>query len=239
MRIIYIALILFLTAACHQFQVFAQGCSIDYEGASLIEKTGQAEIYSKPDGTRITKYSDRDEAVCPDGTKLTNYRNGRRIVQKPEGELIEFRTDGSISYTGKNQKRELSMKGKTPYGLEIKEETRIIKRRDFSVELVYSSALSDDVMDNYIKAFYTELAREIERWIYSQTVQAGSVRVLLSNCRFCVTGYCAGKKTPGIEIVFMGPSSQNKSVFFTREDILDKKKHADLAVGVVEEFFGK
>jgi len=37
----------------------------------------------------------------------------------------------------------------------------------------------------------------------------------------------------------MGPSSQNKSVFFSREDILDKKKHADLAVGVVEEFFGK
>lgn len=236
---LHYALLLTIAVLTGNHSSLAQSCSIDYEGASLVEKDEQREVYATPDGVTITRYSDREEALCPDGTRITRYADGGRLVEKPGGERILYRKDGTVRYTGNGVEREASLQGRTPYGLEIKEESRTLRRRDFTVELIYSSSLSDDAMDGNMKSLFAELAKEIDRYLNSITPGRGSVRIMMSNCRFCVSGYCGGKKTMGLEVIALGHDGTEKKIFFERGEIINKTRHHDIALRAVEHLLKK
>ncbi|HOO70741.1 MAG TPA: hypothetical protein PK926_03190 [Spirochaetota bacterium] len=238
MKSICFALILAGVFFLNPLDSSAQCRSVDYSGSKLVEKTDDREVYSKPDGTTIIKYADRDEARCPDGTTVIQYKDGSRLVEKPGGERLMFMPDGTVTVTGKDGEKKVSLKGRTLYGLEIKEENKILRRRGCTVELVYSSEFSDDVMDANMKSLFAELAREIDRWLYAKTPPRESIRVIMSNCRFCVVGYCGKKNVMGLEVIGRG-AGWERSSSFSREDIINKKKHADMARKAVEEILGK
>lgn len=148
--------------------------------------------------------------------------------------------DGSVKYIAPDGTEKIvSMEGKTPYGMEIKEERKVMRRRDFVVELVYSAKLSDDNMDKYLTPFFKELEEQIVRWMHNHQVSRKTVRVVISNCKFCKTGYCKRKNKREIEITRFYGDRQEGGISFSHQEVIVSKKHPELAAKAVEALFGK
>lgn len=148
--------------------------------------------------------------------------------------------DGSVKYISPDgTEKVVSMDGKTPYGMNIKEERKVLRRRSFVVELVYSAQLSDDNMDKYLTPFFKELESQIVRWMYNHQVPKKTMRIAVSNCRFCKTGFCKRKNKREIAIIRFTGDKEEKMISFKHEDIIAKKKHPELVAKTIETLLGK
>ncbi len=148
---------------------------------------------------------------------------------------LTYNSDGSITYTSADGKtRHVNMDGKTPYGVVIENERRIMQRRNFTLELIYAGSLSDDLKEGALKTFFSELETEFRRWLYNSRLPRKKVKVMVSNCRFGKTGYCKRKSLQGITIYLFHKGKEVKAHSISRNDILNKKRRPFLAAEVVK-----
>ena len=219
---------------------FSYEMNFDYKGAEMVSSVAGKEEYRKPDGTVIIKSQDREEAVFKDKTRVVRLKNGNREIFFPDGSEIHMQDDGSVRYVNPDRsERIISMDGKTPYGMDVQEERRVLQRKYFVVELIYSAALSDDSMDDYFKAFFKELEAQIDRWMFNHNLTREKVRIVVSNCRFCKTGFCRRKNIKEVSVILFRDDTEDKKVSFRLDEIIDTKNHTALALGAVEALLGK
>jgi hypothetical protein len=217
--------------------VYAQlNTNFDYNGALLISKGADVEEYAKPDGTRIFRYGNYDKAVFKDGTVIER-RDGGRNISYPDGMRLLIARDGSRRYLYPDgRERTVSMTGKTPYGEDIKTVTRRIEKNGSEVVVEYSAELSDDHLDGHIKSLFDELVIAVSEK-YSGEKQGASpgMRIVVSNCRFCKTGYCSGKKESEVEIQLYRGKDLKKTIITVYSGIIKKERRAEF----IERVLGK
>jgi len=193
----------------------------DYNGAVRTGIEGGRETWKKKDGTVIVKAPDREEAVLRDETRIVRFSNGNREVYAPDGVVIHIRFDGETRYRYPDgTQKVLCMDGLTPYGLSIKDHSKVIRRRGFTVEVVYSSRLSDNVLERGVKKFYDELVAQITRRVYAGRVPNMRMRVVISNCRFCKTGYCRRKNRKEVTVTSFLGDKKDRELSIRHDDIL-------------------
>lgn len=205
----------------------AYSLDFNYLGARQVSKDKNKVTYTKPDGTVIYTFSDREEAVLSDKTRIIRYKDGSREIFTPDGIKINIQYDGTVVYTYPNGKtKKISMEGKTPYGLEIKGERRLVNRENITVDIVYSVNKSDDLMDKNIKRFFRELVSQVQKKVAGarDPEQRAHWKLEISNCHFCRTGYCRREGKPGVTIIFFRDFKEHKRMRFHRELIIDSKK---------------
>jgi len=155
---------------------------------------------------------------------------------KLRSEPIQYNEDGSIQYTAKDGSVTIiPMDGKTPYGEPIEDGKRTIRRGDFSIEVIYSSRLSDDILDGPVKQLFDEVVSRLRRWVNDNTLPAESMRLVISNCRFCKTGYCKRQNSRGIILTTYKGETKLKHVIIQHEDLVKKGAAADAAASAVKE----
>ena len=138
---------------------------------------------------------------------------------------LRHRPDGSVEYTTADGKTKVvSMDGKTPYGATIAEKKQTLRRRNFRLELIYSAALSDDLLEGTMKIFYTELYNRLHRLVYRDPLPRHNRRVVISNCRHCRTGHCRRINKKGIHIIIYEKEKKLKQITVDHEKLLDRKK---------------
>ncbi len=129
-----------------------------------------------------------------------------------------------------------SLQGITHYGMPIKEIKKTFKLKDAILEVVYSKELSDDNMDKYVKRFFDELVRQIEKWRHVGTLSSPNVRIVISNCKFCKIGYCKKKNIREISLVLYKNDSKDKEFAFGHAEVIDNSKYEALAKRVIDQF---
>ena len=122
-----------------------------------------------------------------------------------------------------------SMEGITHYGMPIQEVSKTFRKDDALLKIIYSKTLSDDNMDDYVKRFYDELLRQIEKWLYENKLPSKDMRIIISNCKFCRVGYCKKKNIKELSLSLYIDDKQVKQVAFKHNDIIDKTKYIDMA----------
>lgn len=183
--------------------VFAQtSTDFDYNEAKLVNRNADSEEYVKPDGTRITKFAEKEKAVLKDGSIIIKYKDGKREIFTRDGTRLYIDFDGTRKYVYSNGKeRIISMDGKTPYGEDISPVERIIKKNNAVFNVVYSNMLSDDLLDNYTKKFFDELLNSADIRIKKTRLPSDYNNTLvISHCKFCTTGYCRRKNKKEITV---------------------------------------
>ncbi len=222
--------VLLLTVLFYATFLMAGGFDFDYNGAVNIENSSQKEVFKKPDGTVITKFSDREEAVFKNKTKIVKYKDGSRSIYRPDATEITIRADKSTIFKKPDGSIEkISMDGKTPYGVEIQQQRRILRRKSFTVEIIYSAVYSDDVFNEYMKSIYAELISAVQAKLWKMKVPSGKRKIVISNCRFCKTGYCQRKNRKEIAFILLNGEREIKRTTLFQEDLFRKKAHPDLA----------
>ncbi|MCP4134423.1 MAG: hypothetical protein GY754_25850 [bacterium] len=220
--------------------LFGQKLNFNYHGAVLKKKDAQKETYVKKNGTVIDKYEDKEIAVLKDKTKITRYKDGKREILTPKGVKIYIDYDGSTRYLYPNGKeKKISMDGRTPYGSLIKQERRIVSKGAFRAVVVYSSMMSDDDLRGHTKIFFNHIVKQIERWVYSKRVPGVKMRIIVSNCRFGVIGFCKRKNKKELAVISYKNDKKDRETSLQYEEILNKKNHVKLAVKVVRDLFQK
>ncbi|MBN2157937.1 MAG: hypothetical protein JW807_00985 [Spirochaetes bacterium] len=145
--------------------------------------------------------------------------------------------------TGQNTAQEImapeTLDGVTHYGMPIDEITKIYRKDDRSLQIVYSKTLSDDNMDDYVKRFYDELLRRIELWLYSNRLPDKNMKIVISNCKFCKIGYCKRKNIKEVSMTSYTGDKQFKQVSFPHIDIIDASKYVVIAGSVVVDLLEK
>ena len=218
--------------------LFAGRLDFDYEGAVLERKNGEKDIYKKKDGTVINRYKDREVALLKDGTRIIRHSDGKREVFQPNGTKVFIEADGTARFLYAGGREEfISMDGKTPYGTEVKEEKKLITSGDSSVEILYSKEFSDDNLNTHSKNFFDEIALQTAKWFKSHKAPDSKIRVVISNCRFCLTGYCKRKNKQEWAIVIYHGEKKQGSLSYSYDEVLNKKEHEALAAKVVREIF--
>lgn len=206
-----------------------------YTGAELVRNEAGCEVYRKKSGSMIYKYKEREEARLSDGTKIIRFSNGKREVYPPDGVKIYINYDGSIKYEypdGKN--KYISMDGVTPFGVKIISEKRTINRKKIKVNVIYSAKMSDDIMSKYIKIFYEELVKHAHLIINKNKIKGKDIRIVLSNCRFGITGYCRRNNRKGLDIIGYKDGKKEKVISVKDSDIYNKKEYKKRARSIVE-----
>jgi hypothetical protein len=122
-----------------------------------------------------------------------------------------------------------SQQGITHYGMPIEEIKKSYKQRDATLEVLYSKMLSDDSMDKYVKRFYDEFLRQIETWLYANTLPVQNMKIVISNCKFCYIGYCKKKKIKEVSMVSYKDDKRDKEIAFKHADIIDKSTYENSA----------
>jgi hypothetical protein len=135
-------------------------------------------------------------------------------------------------FNGKNIDME-KLEGITHYGMPIDEIKKTYRKDDSVLEIVYSKIQSDDNMDDYVQRFYDELLRKTENWLYSNSLPARNVRIVISNCKFCKVGYCKRKNVKEVSLVSYMNEKKMKQVSFSHNDIIETKKHDELAQSAI------
>lgn len=121
------------------------------------------------------------------------------------------------------------MEGITHYGMPIQEISKSYNKDESSLQVIYSKSISDDNMDKYVKRFYDELLRQIEKWLYENKLPAKDMRIVISNCKFCKIGYCKRKNIRELDLVLYSNGKSAKHVALKHLDIIDKDKYIDIA----------
>lgn len=126
-----------------------------------------------------------------------------------------------------------ALEGITHYGMPIQEILKSYTKDESSLQVIYSKSLSDDNMDKYVKRFYDEMLRQIEKWLYENKLPAKEMRIVISNCKFCMIGYCKRKKIKELDLVLYSNGKSAKHVALKHLDIIDKNKYIDVARSTV------
>jgi len=206
--------------------------NFDYSGAQLKRKSADADEYLKPDGTRIFKYRDREKAMFPDGTEVLRYPDGKRMIVYPDGMKLTIDFDGTRKYILANgEEKTVSLDSKTPYGEDVKEIEKRIKGDGLSLTIVYSAGLSDDQLDGIAKKLFDELVSAA-----SSRMKAGrpkrESRLVMSNCKFSITGYCRRKNKKEISVVLYSAGTQRAEFVLDYERIY-RKEHRDVFISSI------
>lgn len=204
-------------------QVFT---NFDYTGAKLIKRGAEADEFLKSDGTRIFKYRDKEKAVFPDGTEILRYADGKRVIAYPDGMRLHIEYDGTRKYVFANGgEKTISLDGKTPYGEDIKQIEKRIKGDAFSLVVIYSAELSDDQLDGIAKRFFDELISAASSRIRSGNLKS-NVKLVVSNCKFAMTGHCRRKKKKEIAVILYRGETQQTELTLDYEKMY-KKEYRD------------
>ncbi len=212
--------------------------NFDYEGAQLKSKNADSEEYSKPDGTRIFKYSGSEKAVLKDGTQIEK-KNGRRMIVYPDGTRLSIEADGSRLYRYPDgRERSFSMTGKTPYGEDIKGEERRISNDGIDILIEYSAALSDDLLEGSSRAFFDELSAACKsRLTEKKPAGVKITKIVISTCRFCKTGYCSQKKSAETEVLLYKGGELLKKVSVPYSFLIKKENRTEYISKLLSEIF--
>lgn len=169
--------------------------NFDYFGAELKKRDAGVEEYSKPDGTVIYKYPDREKARLKDGTVIERYPDGRREIKAPDGRSLVIDFDGTRHYRSADGKeRTISMDAKTPWGDPISPVETVVSQGGARIVLVFDPSLSDDHLEGAAKKFFDELAAALKAKMASVKPASGfEGRIVISQCRFARTGHCRRK----------------------------------------------
>jgi hypothetical protein len=129
--------------------------------------------------------------------------------------------------------------GITHYGMAIDEIVKVYRQETGSLEIVYSKELSDDNMDDYVKRFYDELLRQIQKWLYENKLTVQKTKIVISNCKFCKIGYCKKKNIKEIRLDSYRNNNACRHIIIKHIDILDREKYDDIARSAVTIFLEK
>jgi hypothetical protein len=185
-----------------------QDTDFSMTGAVLKEKKNGTEIWQKDDGTIITIFSDRAEAIFPNGSKIIKYNGGRREVISGDGKKIVIDDSKGIrEYSDAKSSKKIDFQGRTPFGEQIlKVEKQILK--DPRIRIIYIPEKSDEMLypekteekvDWEIKSLFDDLYDSL-RQKYINDAQnkkyytGKPFDVQVSFCRYCKTGYCFDKQ---------------------------------------------
>ena len=117
---------------------------------------------------------------------------------------VNYNADGSVEIIDESGKvKHLKMDGLTPYGQKIENVSKKVQRENFLLELEYSSELSDDILDGVVKQFYDNILASVHARVVKYpdgAVPAHKIKLIMSNCRFCKSGYCRRKNIRDIKI---------------------------------------
>jgi len=209
--------------------------NFDYDGAQLKSKNSGVEEYVKPDGSRIFKYPDREKAILKDGTVIER-RSGKREISAPDGTRLHIDSDGSRRYIySDGRERVFTMEGKTPYGEDIRGVEKKINNNGVSLILEYSAQLSDDQVDGAVRLFFDELISACETELSGKNPGNGTpVRIVISNCRFCRTGYCSRKKNGEIEAIIYRGTDIHKKLNVPYNGILKKENRQTFISRIIQ-----
>ncbi|MGL4368050.1 MAG: hypothetical protein ACRCUT_00025, partial [Spirochaetota bacterium] len=144
-----------------------QDTDFSMSGAVLKEKRADAEIWTKEDGTVISIYAGRTEAVFPDKSRIIKYNDGRREVFSPKGEKITIDdAKGIREYKDAAGTKTIVFDGRTPFGERIDRVEKTVLKNPVAVRLIYLPERSDEILypglteekvDLEIQSFYDGL----------------------------------------------------------------------------------
>lgn len=228
--------------------------NFDYQGAKLILKSADCEEYEKPDGLLISKCGKQEKAKFRDGTIINRFPDGRRDIVYPDGTSLSIQPDGNRTYTYTDGKeRVFSMDGRTPFGEEIQSFEKILAGGDCVIAIIYSGVRSDEQMRPAayndpdaaklpvhagIAKLFDELTDAVARSIKAQ--KPGSVikaDIILSQCRYCSSGYCYRKKAKGVFLEIAGVSSTIWQGMVPFSEIEDNQKRQELVYQAIGRIF--
>lgn len=232
--IVWLSAILLLPGilAAYRLDFSEDGATETGRGDGYVELRGK-------DGEIIRRYSDRSEARLLDGTQIIRYPDGRREIRAKDGVKISVGFDSSVRYEYPDGRvMDISMDGKTPYGLDVEQRNKTVRRNGASVAIMYSPMLSDDNPDKNMDAFLAELAEGVRLAVDSGSVAEGEYRLVVSNCRFCKTGYCRRKNRREIEVTAWRGEARSGGFVFSHEQIAQEEKRKETARGTIESLKG-
>lgn len=153
---------------------------------------------------------------------------------------VTYNSDGSVSFKSSDgQVRRINMDGKTPYGITIKGERKVLRRRNFLIELIYDAPLSDDLLEGPVKTFYNELEKELQRWMHTNRLPRQLMKIQISNCRFGKTGFCRRENLKGLTLYIYRNNKRIREVHLDRSDILSTAKRPALLTSLVKKIMKK
>jgi hypothetical protein len=131
-----------------------------------------------------------------------------------------------------------ALQGITHYGLPIREIKKTFHKKDTTLEIIYSKMLSDDNMDKYVKRFYDEFLRQIRAGFNRMPTPAANMRIVISNCKFCMVGYCRKKNVKELSLVSYKNDKKDREIAFTHRDIIDRSQYKNLSIKAARLFLG-
>jgi|GEM_PF-1672780 len=229
-KILFIILIIpFLVTGQHMASY-----RIDLKQAQCIESKKPCMKFRQADGTIITRYKNHLIAQLKNGIKITDYSTGKRIIMHPDGKRVIRDFDSTVTvYMKDGKKKIISLDGKTPWGNEVKKHRRVLKRRYFVAEIIYSKYYSDHNMNKYTRRFYRELASQVHKWMYKNKLPSYRLSLVISNCRHCKTGYCRRKNVKEIIVVAYRNKKRYKGFRFKYKDLMAKNAFIPIAAQTV------
>jgi hypothetical protein len=242
MKRIFIILLIFSASA-----LFAvQDTDFSMTGAVFKEKKNETEIWKKDDGTIITIFKDRSEAVYLNGSKIIKYNDGRREVFSSDGKkIIVDDSKGIREYSDANSQKTITFQGRTPFGEKIlKVEKQILKEP--RIKIIYIPEKSDELLypekteekvDWEIKTFfdglYDSLRQKYINDAQNKKYYSGKpYDIQVSFCRYCKTGYCFDKQKK-VTVEFLEEGIVIKSLNLESIMLRDKNKLKEFIKDIV------
>lgn len=132
-----------------------------------------------------------------------------------------------------------SLEGVNHYGLPIEEVTKKINKDSFTLDIVYSKTLSDDSMDKFVKMFFDELIAQISRWLQNNEPPQHNLKIIISNCKYCIVGYCKKKNIKRINLMLYCNEKKCRELSITHQEIIDKTASLAVIDNIISNFFQK
>lgn len=177
--------------------------------AVLKEKKADCEVWTRQDGTVITVYADRSEALFPDKSKIVKFKDGRREVFAADGSrsVIVDEAKGERIYAGAAKQR-ITFGSRTPFGEPIERVEKKVIKSPALVRIIYIPEKSDELLypakteekvDMEISSFFDTLYDSLRQKYINDAndkkdLPSKPFDIFVSYCRYCKTGYCFGKE---------------------------------------------
>ncbi len=189
----------------------------DYQGAVLKSRTADCEEYQKPDGLRISKCKSQEKAFFPDGTVITRLPDGTREILSPDKSRLTITSDGTRIYKdGNGNEKVISMDGMTPFGEQIERIEKKLGNKNAAISICFAADRSDEHLrptvfkdpeasklpvKHGVSRLFDEMINACALRVKSETnKERPSATVVISQCRYCRTGYCKRKNVKGVFI---------------------------------------
>jgi len=239
-----ISIVLLIFSATALFAV--QDTDFYMTGAVLKEKKNGIETWQKDDGTIITIFADRSEAVFSNGSKIIKYKDGRREVMSSDGtKIVVDDSKGIREYTDTNSSKKIDFQGRTPFGEQIlKVEKQILKEPRISIiyipeksdEMLYPEKTEEKVdweIKNFFDGTYNSLRQKYANDAQNKKNYRGKpYDIQVSFCRYCKTGYCFDKQKQ-VTVEFLEDGVVIKSLSLESIMLRDKNKLKEFIKNIV------